>query len=171
MSGDKGSPEHLSTDLADSADGPGRRAEVYFYDYGDDTLVHKTVLLGEGGNGDGNGGGDARSKVEDSEVSRGAQPPPAWREAREAATVLLGDPLGAGLKRDYEKAMGKKLTGAGQLSVQGLTYVPRGTPEGPLARCGDERCVRLFTRVADGPWIDTQRLVVNLSARTVHRLP
>ncbi|NSC21298.1 Tat pathway signal sequence domain protein [Streptomyces albus subsp. chlorinus] len=159
VTGKKGTPQLLATDLSEDAEaGRPRRAEVSFYDYADDALIHRTVDLDVG-------------KVTGTDTSRGSQPPPAWAEAHEAAELLLKDPLGAGLRADYRRAAGKKLTRAGQLGTQGLTYVPHTERGDALDACGKQRCVRLFTRVAGGgPWIDTQRFVINLSDRTVHRL-
>ncbi|GAA2085867.1 hypothetical protein GCM10009801_47860 [Streptomyces albiaxialis] len=156
VKGEEGPPQHLSTDLSDEGSG-GRTAEVYFYDYKDDTAVHKTVDLATG-------------KVTASEKSRNTQPPPSLTEARAAASLLVKDELGAGLRADYERARGEKLTRDTQLAVRGLTYRPHDDPAGPLASCGQERCVRLFTRVKGGPWIDTKNFVINLSDRSVHRI-
>ncbi|WP_405803261.1 hypothetical protein [Streptomyces sp. NBC_01187] len=159
VTGKAGAPQHVATDLAeDEGSGGARTAEVYFYDYADDALIHKSVDL-------------TASKVAHSEKSHGAQPPPAWAEAHEAAELLVKDPLGAGLRADYRGETGKDLKSADQLGTQGLGYVPREARGDALAKCGKQRCVRLFTRVAGGgPWIDTQRFVINLSDRTVHRL-
>ena len=154
--GEEGPPEHLATDLTDeSAD--GRTAEVYFYDYKDDSVVHKTVDL-------------ATREVTDSETAQRVQPPPSPAEARAAASLLLKDRLGAGLRADYRRARGAELTRDAQLAVRGLVYRPRDDPSGALAKCGRERCVRLFTRVPGGPWIDTKNYVINLSDRSVHRI-
>ncbi|MFD8590223.1 hypothetical protein ACFV1B_11870 [Streptomyces sp. NPDC059637] len=162
--GKDGDAQYLSTALArPSGDGGTggdghRRAEVYFYDYSDDTLVKKTVDLTE-------------HEVVASERNGNAQPPPSRAEAAEAVGVLLDSPLGAGLKEDYRAATGRTLARATQLDTRGLTYrAPEGVT-GPAAKCGEHRCVRLFTRVADGPWIDVRHLVVDLSARTALRLP
>lgn len=154
--GKAGAPQHLSTELTEESS--KRTAEVYFYDYADDSLVHKTVDL-------------AADRSVGSQVSRGSQPPPAWAESREAASLLLKDPLGAGLRADFARATGKKLTDARQLGVQGLGYRPDGAAGDGTGKCGEQRCVRLFTRVAGGGrWIDTQKFVINLSDRSVHRL-
>jgi hypothetical protein len=155
VAGKQGGPQLLSTDLAEAGGGVDRKAEVYFYDYRDDTLVHKTVDLTSG-------------QVESSETSHGSQPPPSPAEATEAARLLIGSDRGAGLKQDFKAATGHALTGPDQLRVQGLVFTPRPGATGPLASCGAHRCVRLFTRVKDGPWIDTRHFVIDLSDRTVH---
>lgn len=158
-------PERLTTDLAELgpdetglAD-PPRRANVSFYDYRSDAYVTKTVNLTTG-------------KVEKTDSRHGVQPPPNRAESEAAAGLLIAAPEGAGLREDYRHATGKELTGPGQLAVRGFVY--RGEAEGPapagLRACGEHRCVRLFTKVRDGQWIDTRRYVIDLSARTVGRL-
>ncbi|MGW7354105.1 Tat pathway signal sequence domain protein [Streptomyces sp. NPDC054784] len=164
VEGDKGA-QPLTTDLVEPepsevgrADAP-RRADVSYYDYADDTYVTRTVNLDTG-------------KVEHDGAQHGVQPPPTRPEAREAAALLLESPRGAELKRDYEHAMGKPLTSAGQLDVTGYVYRVDTENAGAdgMRECGKHRCVRLFTRADGGPWIDTRRFVVDLSARTVGRL-
>lgn len=155
--GREGVPQLVNTDLADTSVSAGddRIAEVYFYDYARDTLVQKSVNLTD-------------NEVVDTVESTGAQPPPAAPEAEAAADLLVDSPVGAGLRQDYEAATGKELTGAGQLQVQGMTYTARPGDSGGLEQCGEHRCVRLFTRVKDGPWIDTRDFVIDLSERKVH---
>ncbi|RSO30852.1 Tat pathway signal sequence domain protein [Streptomyces sp. WAC 06725] len=158
-------PERLTTDLAElgpeetgRADAP-RRANVSFYDYRSEAYVTKTVNLTTG-------------KVEKTDSRHGVQPPPDRAESEEAAGLLIAAPEGEGLRKDYKRATGKDLTGPGQLAVTGFVY--RGAAEGPapekLRACGQHRCVRLFTKVRNGQWIDTRRYVIDLSARTVGRL-
>ncbi|WP_419994274.1 hypothetical protein [Streptomyces boninensis] len=156
VAGRTGDPQLISAELAEDVGATEDRiAEVMFYDYGDNSLAVKTVNLTSG-------------KVTDSETARGAQPPPSPPEAAEAAKLLIADPLGDGLRQDYRTATGKALTEAGQLKVQGLVYRPRPGAPAALKQCGEHRCVTLFTRVADGPWIDTRPYVIDLSDRTVH---
>ncbi|MER6694352.1 Tat pathway signal sequence domain protein [Streptomyces minutiscleroticus] len=158
---ERGRPQYLGTDLAESPPSVGgvweRKVVVRFYDYRDDTLTHKTVDL-------------LTQKVESSRTVRGVQPPPTREEAREAAALLLGDPLGDGLRQDFARATGGELTRVEQLQVTGWTYEPRGIQRGPLRACGAERCVQVSTRVPDGPRINADNYVINLSDRSVHRL-
>ncbi|MFF9672696.1 Tat pathway signal sequence domain protein [Streptomyces eurythermus] len=152
-------PQRLSIDLAepeagetDDPDAP-RRADVAFYDYKNDTLVTKTVNLGTG-------------KVERTDTQRGAQPPPSRAENAEAARLLIASPLGAGLRADYKDATGKDLTSPDQLELSGGIYrAAPGAQPAVLDACGTHRCVRLFSKVRNGPWIDTRDLVIDLSAR------
>ncbi|WP_211265661.1 hypothetical protein [Actinacidiphila oryziradicis] len=156
--GRAGAPQYVSTDLAEGTAADGRRAEVSFYDYRDDTLIRRTVDLATG-------------QVVRTETASGVQPVPSGAEAREAAAILLRDPSGGGVKQDFEAATGVPLTDVRQLSVQAMAYRGAAGRRGPDAECGKHRCVRLFTRVKDGPWIDTRHYVVDLSARTTIRLP
>jgi hypothetical protein len=163
VEGDRG-PQRLTVDLAepeaaevDDPDAP-RRADVTFYDYRDDTLVTKTVDLDSG-------------KVVRTGTQRRVQPPPTRDESVEAADLLIADPLGAGLKADYKDATGKELTSADQLLVTGGIY--RATPGAQpavLDKCGEHRCVRLYPKVRNGPWIDARSLVIDLSTRKVAEL-
>jgi len=158
--GERG-PQQLTVDLAEAEAGgadTSRRADVSYYDYRDDTLVTKTVDLDTG-------------KVVDSTEQQGVQPPLSRAESSEAAALLIADPLGAGLRADYKDAMGKELTSPDQLRLSGGVY--RATPGGQpavLDQCGEHRCVRLFTKVKNGPWIDTTALVIDLSAHKVGEL-
>ncbi|MER7181971.1 Tat pathway signal sequence domain protein [Streptomyces hyaluromycini] len=158
-------PERLSVDLAepdadelDATDAP-RRADVTFYDYRDDTLVTRTVNLDTG-------------KVEQTTSRTGVQPPLSHDENVEALKVLIADPLGAGLKADFKDATGTELTDPEQqLLLNSAVY--RATPgaqPAALDKCGEHRCVRLFPKVKNGPWIDARSLIVDLSARKVVKL-
>lgn len=161
VTGRKG-PEYLDADLADSAAPSGdeaRRVEVLFYDYDSDALVKKTVDL-------------STDKVERTDTARGVQPPPSPAETERAADLLIKSAPGAGLRKDFKAAThGKELTSASQLTLQGISYAPTDR-SGPasLSACGRHRCVRLFTQVKGGPWIDTTSLVIDLSDGTVGRI-
>jgi hypothetical protein len=159
VEGERG-PQQLTVDLAESeADADThRRADVTYYDYRDDTLVTRTVDLDTG-------------KVVDSVSRQGVQPAPSRAETDEAARLLIADPLGAGLKADYKDATGKELTAPDQLRLSGGVYQSTpGAQPAVLDKCGEHRCVGLFTKVKNGPWIDTRHLVIDLSARKVVEL-
>ncbi|WP_328409597.1 Tat pathway signal sequence domain protein [Streptomyces violaceus] len=163
VDGERG-PQRLGVDLAEpEADEVGdpsapRRADVTFYDYRDDTLVTRTVDLGTG-------------KVVRTGSRRGVQPPLSGDEKAEAARLLIADPLGAGLKADYRDATGKELTSPDQLQLSGAVYraAPGAQPD-VLDRCGEHRCVRLFPKIKNGPWVDARSIVIDLSARKAARL-
>ncbi|MFF3417151.1 Tat pathway signal sequence domain protein [Streptomyces sp. NPDC002698] len=157
-------PQRIGVDLAEpdtaDLDNPNapRRADITFYDYKDDTLVTKTVDLDTG-------------KVDRTGVQHGVQPPISRDEMAEAAQLLIADPLGAGLKADFKDATGKELTSPDQLMLNSMVY--RATPgvrPAALGVCGEHRCVRLFPKVKNGPWIDSRDLVIDLSARKVGKL-
>ncbi|GGT11104.1 Tat pathway signal sequence domain protein [Streptomyces chromofuscus] len=163
VDGDRG-PQGLGVELAEpEADELGdpkapRRADVAFYDYRDDTLVTRTVNLDTG-------------EVERTARQQGVQPPLSRDEATQAARLLIADPLGAGLKADYRDATGKELTSPDQLLLNSMVYrAAPGAQPAVLDRCGEHRCVRLFPKVKNGPWIDARSLVVDLSARKVGAL-
>ncbi|MFE2225259.1 Tat pathway signal sequence domain protein [Streptomyces kronopolitis] len=157
--------ERLTTDLVELTPAqarladPPRLARVSFYDYRSDSYLTTTVNL-------------TTSAVESADTQHGVQPPPGHDEAVEAARLLIADPLGAGLRQDYRAATGHDLTGPDPLSVTGFVYRGRAEGEAPgaLGDCGKHRCVRLFTKIKNGQWIDTRRFVIDLSARTVARL-
>ncbi|MFJ3223849.1 Tat pathway signal sequence domain protein [Streptomyces sp. NPDC086783] len=160
----KRGPQRIGVNLAEpeveELDDPGapRRADVTFYDYKDDTLVTRTVNLDTG-------------KVEQTGTQHGVQPPIARDEMAEAARLLIADPLGAGLKADYKDATGKELTSPDQLLLNSMVYrAAPGAQPAVLADCGEHRCVRLFPKVRNGPWIDSRDLVIDLSTRKVGKL-
>ncbi|TMU99538.1 hypothetical protein [Streptomyces sp. DASNCL29] len=133
------------------------RAEVQLYDYASDTLITRVV--------------DLRSKkVLDSTRRHGVQPPPTLAEAREAVKVILADRrLGPGMRESYASQTGKRLTSPAQLRLQSMSFLG-SRAEGvdgarKVSRCGEHRCVQLFVRIPGGKWIDTSRIVIDLSAR------
>ncbi|KUL24006.1 hypothetical protein [Streptomyces regalis] len=163
VEGDRG-PQRVGVDLAepeaDELDAPSapRRAEVTFYDYKADALVTRTVNLDTG-------------KIEQTVTEHGVQPPLSRAEYTEAAKLLIADPLGAGMKADFKDATGKELTSPDQLLLNGAVYrAAPGAQPAVLDKCGEHRCVRLFPKVKNGPWIDARSFVIDLSARKVAKL-
>lgn len=160
----KRGPQRIGVDLAEpetnELDDPNapRRADVSFYDYKNDTLVTKTVNLDTG-------------KVEKTGTQHDVQPPISRDEMIEAAKLLIADRLGAGLKADFKDATGKELTSPDQLMLNSMVYrATSGAQPAVLDACGEHRCVRLFPKVKNGPWIDSRDLVIDLSARKVGKL-
>ncbi|WTP61130.1 Tat pathway signal sequence domain protein [Streptomyces phaeochromogenes] len=162
VEGDKG-PQRITVDLAEpdesELDDPNapRRAEVSFYDYKDDSLVTKTVNLDTG-------------KVEGTDTQHGVQPPLSRAETVEAAQLLIADRLGAGLKADFKDSTGKELTSPDQLMLNSMVYRANAGTPAALADCGKHRCLRLFVKAKNGPWIDSRDLVVDLSARKIAKV-
>lgn len=156
-----GSREHLAAGRAellyverddDKATQDSRRAQAYIYDYSADSLVVRTVDLGEG-------------KVVGESAGKGVQPPPSQREELRAGGLLLADPrLGAAVRQAYAAAAGKALRSVADLGIHGLIYTE---PSGP---CTTHRCVRLFVRLPGGKFLDTSRIVIDLSAGQVRTL-
>ncbi|MGW7363810.1 Tat pathway signal sequence domain protein [Streptomyces sp. NPDC054841] len=159
-------PQFLTTDLAEQQPSeaalatPPRRAVVSYYDYKTDQLVTATVNLTTG-------------KVDSRAAQQGVQPSPHREELKEAVELILANPLGAGLKADYKDATGSALTSPQPLTLSGFVYRKDREARIPqqLSSCGVHRCVRVVTKITNGPWIDTRDLVVDLSARTVVRTP
>ncbi|UUU23805.1 hypothetical protein [Streptomyces sp. DSM 40750] len=157
--GHDGDPQFLTADVPESAGADDRLVTLLFYDYRDDRTVKKTVDLTAG-------------RVVRTESATGVQPQPAGPEAREALRVPLNSPVGDGVRQDFRAATGGSLLDDRKPRVQRLTYdTPPSRSEELADRAGAHRCVRLFTRVAGGPWIDTRQFVIDLSDRTAHRLP
>jgi hypothetical protein len=161
-----GSREHLAAgkikllyvERDDDKDaGAQRRADAYLYDYGTDKLIVRTVDLGRG------------TVVEES-VARGVQPPPSKAEETTAAELLLAHPRYGGVVREtYAKAGGRQLRSAADLGLRGLIFTP-AHESGAARDCGIHRCLRLFVRLPDNTWLDTSRIVVDLSAKKIHDL-
>ncbi|MFG3101309.1 Tat pathway signal sequence domain protein [Streptomyces sp. NPDC048182] len=158
--GDRG-PQRIATNLAEDPTGKGvRRAEIMYYDYKANVTITKTVDLKSG-------------TVTATNTARRVQPPPSQDELTEAARVLIGDPLGAGLEQDYQKATGKALSGPEALELSGFVFRKETVERIPakLDVCGEHRCLQVVAKVKNGgPWIDTRAFVVDLSARSVGRL-
>ncbi|MFC4061341.1 hypothetical protein ACFOWE_23830 [Planomonospora corallina] len=134
-----------------------RRADVYIYDYRTDRLVVRTVDL-------------ARGEVVAEQAERGVQPPPSRGEEIRAAELLLADPVYGSRVRDaHAKAGGRPLASASDLGLRALSFTPspRDTEAGA---CEVHRCVRLFVRLPDGSWLDTSRIVIDLSAKKIFTL-
>jgi hypothetical protein len=138
-----------------------RRADVYLYDYEKDRAIRRVVNL-------------ETEKVESTTTFVG-QPPIAPGEATRAVELVIADEdLGASLRNDYQKVTGKELTSASQLRSQAIRFSAAqavgAKNEGEFSECGVHRCVQLFIEFPNGQWVDTSRLVVDLSADRVRVL-
>ncbi|GAA3115830.1 hypothetical protein [Streptosporangium carneum] len=141
-----------------SSDGGHRLAEAYLYDYGTDTLTVRTVDLAGG-------------RVVKETVSHGVQPPPSKAEELTAAELLLAhSKLGEGVRRAYALVAGGPPRSASDLGLRGLIFTPSQEEGGAATRCATHRCMRLFVRLPGGRWLDTSRIVVDLSAKKIHVL-
>jgi hypothetical protein len=130
-----------------------RRADVYLYDYRTDSTLRRVVNLDH-------------ARVEETGTTRGSALPPSRNESARAAGIVLADGrLGPGLRETFQRATGRPLSSPDQLQVQGMLFT-RGRQAAP--QCTGHRCVQLFVRVPGGKWIDTSRIVVDLSAGRAH---
>lgn len=138
-----------------------RRADVYLYDYARDRALLRVVNLDTG-------------KVETTSVVAG-QPSASPEEAKTAAGLLLKDKrLGPLLRTGYERTTGRRLTSVKQLRTQALIFraaqAVGATNAKAVAECGEHRCLSVFVQLPNTEWVDTSRLVVDLSTRRVHVL-
>ena len=83
--------------------------------------------------------------------------------------IILADRrLGEGMRASYKAETKKRLTSPSQLRIQGMAFLgsraegSKGAEQ--VAQCGTHRCVQLFVRIPGGKWIDTSRIVIDLSA-------
>jgi hypothetical protein len=146
-------PEYLSAEVGEGA---GRHAEVYYYDYRTERLVKQVVDLATG-------------RVTGSYSATRMQPPAAHREVGAALDLLLAGPFAADLRDGYAAATGRAFAGRDDIVVTAHVYESR--PAEPLVRqCGAHRCLQLVVRAVDGPFIDLNHLIIDLSGRSIARL-
>jgi hypothetical protein len=153
VTGAKG-PEYLSWEVVEG--GSGRDAAFYFYDYRSDELVKQVVDVTTG-------------KVTGSYRGKGMQLPASDREVAAAVDLLLADPAGADVRALYTRVTGKPWTGKDKLEVGAHIYTARPA-DTATRQCGGHRCVQLVARVTDGPFVDLNDIIIDLSGRTVARV-
>ncbi|MDF5755302.1 hypothetical protein [Spongiactinospora sp. TRM90649] len=157
-----GRVELLYVQRDDDKDATGRRADAYIYDYRADQLTIKTIDL-------------ATSKVVETSTGTGLQPPPSDKEERRAAELLLADPkLSKGLREEFEKLAGRPLGSPDDLHLRGMAFAPRNVHDDAVAKsvaaCAEHRCLRMFVRLPKGKWLDTSRIIMDLSADKIYTL-
>ncbi|WP_146607287.1 hypothetical protein [Spongiactinospora gelatinilytica] len=140
----------------------GRRAEAFSYDYDSDRLTLRTIDLGSG-------------RIVSTETATGVQPPPSDDEERAAAELLLADAgLGKGVREQFEQRAGRPLRSPDDLHLRGVIFKPdhvHGVSNArAVAACAEHRCLRLFVRLPKGKWLDTSRIVIDLSAREIYTM-
>jgi len=153
VTGAKG-PEYLSSDVVEG--GSGRDAALYFYDYRTDELVKQVVDVSTG-------------KVTGSYRGKDLQLPASDREVATAVDLLLADPAGADVRALYTKVTGKPWSGKDKLDVGAHIYRARPA-DTATSQCGRHRCLQLVARVAGGPFVDLDDIIIDLSGRTVVRV-
>jgi hypothetical protein len=85
-----------------------------------------------------------------------------------ALELLLANPLSAELKDAYARATGQPFTGQ-ELSPSAHIYHAMPADTG-ASQCGKDRCLRLIVQTSDGHILDLDKIIVDLSGRTVARL-
>ena len=153
VTGGKG-PEYLSWEIVEG--GQGREAAFFFYDYHTDELVKQVVDVVAG-------------KVTGSFRAKDMQRPASDREVATALDLLLADPLGAHVRALYTQVTGRPWTGKDRLKVGAHIYHTRAA-DTDARDCGKHRCVQLVARVTDGPFVDLNDIIIDLSGRTVVRV-
>jgi hypothetical protein len=153
--------DRIGKDAVSSGDG-ARRQDVFLYDYTKGEGVQAVVNTTTG-------------RLESVVSRRGFQPPPSQEETEAAVSVLLADAqFGPPLRAQYRTATGRDLTGPGDVHSQALIFraaLATGVPgANRAAACGDHRCVQMFVRLPDDTWIDTTKVVVDLTDARVLRL-
>ena len=146
--------EYLSWEIIEG--GTGRDAAFYFYDYRADELVKQVVDVTGG-------------KVTGSFRAKDMQLPASDREVATALDLLLADPVGADVRAVYTQVTGKPWSGPGELAVEAHIYHARPA-DTEAGKCGEHRCVQLVARVTDGPFVDLNDIIIDLSGRTVVRV-
>jgi len=153
VAGAKG-PEYLSSDVIEG--GKGRDAAFYFYDYRSDELVKQVVDV-------------TRGKVTGSFRAKDMQLPASDREVATALDLVLADPVGAEVKKLYTRVTGKPWSGKDKLKVGAHIYHARPA-DTTSSQCGRHRCLQLVVRITDGPFVDLNDIIIDLSGRTVVRV-
>ena len=89
--------------------------------------------------------------------------------------MLLADTgLGDGVRSTFQQLAGRPLQSVDDLHLRAEIFRPDHvhTPENAtiVADCGKHRCVRMFIRLPKGKWLDTSRIVIDLSAKKIYTL-
>lgn len=142
-----------------NADGGPRTAEAQLYDYRTDELVIERVDLASG-------------KVTKSDRLKDRQPGASADELRRAVGLVLADPkLGPGLRAQYQAETGRSPASADDFHTRGFVFdahhAEAATNAAAFADCGRHRCFKVSLKLPGGRWIDTRRVVVDMSAQRV----
>ena len=133
-----------------------RRADVYYYDYANDEVLHQVINVQTG-------------QVEEAYTQQGQQPAVTNIEATAAVQLILDHPqLGFTLRQLHRRASGHDLDTATDVAAQGGIFFADSAIGTPLEKitgiCKFHRCVQLFLPYDDTHFIDASNLVVDLSA-------
>jgi hypothetical protein len=145
-------------DYEGGAEGP-RVAVVKLYDYRTDEMVVRRVDLASG-------------RVTGTERGKSQQPGASLDEARRAVDLILADGrLGPGLRAQYQKAAGRPLRSVSDLHTRALIFraaqASSAANAADFAQCGAHRCFMPLIGFPDGGWMDTRRVIVDMSAQRI----
>ena len=137
-----------------------RRADVYIYDYSNDTLRHSIVDVESG-------------RVDSEEILQGVQLPLTEGEVQRALGIAFGDQATVqAIEGRYREISGEILESPEQLEVKAFVFLSDSKPEGlnPEAQaCGVHRCAQLLLYTKDRVVIEVQA-IVDLSTGRVAQL-
>jgi hypothetical protein len=133
-----------------------RRADVFYYDYASDEVLHQVINVKTG-------------EVEEVFTSSDLRLPVASIEATAAVQLILDHPqLGSTLRKLHKQVSGHELALASNVAAQGGLFFRESALGTPLERvtaiCEFHRCVQLFLPYDETHFIDSSNLVIDLSA-------
>ncbi|QXJ21415.1 hypothetical protein AGRA3207_002266 [Actinomadura graeca] len=149
----------VSASRLEGPDGGPRVADVRLYDYRTDEMIVRHVDL-------------ASSQVIKTERATGTQPIASVDELRRAVELILADRrLGPGLRTSYKGAAGHEPASASDIHTRGHIFrAPQAAGArnaAAVAQCGAKRCFTVDLQLPNGTWMDTGRIVVDMSAQRV----
>lgn len=147
-------------DKGDEAAGDPRRADVYSYDYRNDTLYQSVVDLNS-------------ARVISTQTAQGVQLALSDTEQGRALQLALSDTqVRSQLNAAYQRVTGRPLVDPiGQLQAFALVFRAADNPGrnlGDATVCGRQRCAQILINTTDDVVVGVSP-VVNLSTRTVYR--
>jgi hypothetical protein len=127
-----------------------RLADVYYYDYSDDTLIHSIVDVDAG-------------IVQSRSILRNVQLPLVDPEIQRAMEIVMADPVSRrGLQDAYQRATGALLDSMNQIDFKAFVF-HASTLSAELvldsAMCGAHRCAQLITYTHDNISLDYSPIV------------
>lgn len=146
---------------APSDQSKSRLADVFYYNFATDEVLQQIVDLQKG-------------IIREETVFTGlAHQPYITPLETEAAFQMLLDhaKFGPALRSIYSKTNSKPLRASDQMRAQAGLFYPSskvGTPQEEITRsCETHRCVQIFLHAGDGTLIDTNNIILDLSAGVV----
>ncbi|HEY1013707.1 MAG TPA: hypothetical protein VGE07_13435, partial [Herpetosiphonaceae bacterium] len=133
-----------------------RRADVFVYDYSNDTLIQAVVNL-------------TAKRIDATTAVKNVQPPITAAERDRAVALALADPTaGPGLRGWYQRITQRTLEKPEQLQADALVFRADAMADSKLGRneCGVRRCAQLLFSTAERQLIDVT-VYVDLSRGVV----